>query len=164
MPNETSVEEFIKLAIELERSAQAFYQGLEVKFARHPELAQFWHLYAQEEDGHAQILEDVLKNLSPMISELPARAMMVWIAQQCQQMFAKGDFDRVQNLDDAYELAHQLESNEVNSIFLFVVTSYAIDRDFSPARQQLLLHVDRLSSGFPAAYCTKESRVTILAE
>lgn len=65
MPNETSVEEFIRLAIELERLAQVFYQGLEVKFSPYPELVRFWHLYAEEEDGHARILEDLIKTLSP---------------------------------------------------------------------------------------------------
>jgi hypothetical protein len=66
---------------------------------------------------------------------------------------------RAETLEDAYQLAHELESSEINTIFEFLLFTFADDPQATQfARDQLHEHVARLSAGFPELYSGAPSR------
>ncbi|MBN1506324.1 MAG: hypothetical protein JW955_05735, partial [Sedimentisphaerales bacterium] len=71
---------------------------------------------------------------------------------------------QVQNLDDAYEMAHDLESSETNTIFRFFITEFLPDKRIVTAiLHHLSEHVERLMTGLPAPYTTREQRFLLNA-
>jgi hypothetical protein len=87
-----------------------------------PGLPTFWQGLHDDEIQHAITLQNVRKSLTPeqLLSHSPkemwATAMII------QQMFSKDLLGSINTLNDAYELAHELEFFEVNAIFKFLAS------------------------------------------
>ncbi len=54
MSGDATIAALVELSISLEKSAAELYRWLELKFAHHQEVVDFWKRYADEEDMHAR--------------------------------------------------------------------------------------------------------------
>ena len=109
-------------AIEIEYMAARFYEALTDLFPHMPGIAVFWRGLTADEMEHALILEETRKRLTPEQIESPADPKMWKSLTQIHQKLSKNLIEEIETLDDAYELAHDLEFSEVNAIFQFLTT------------------------------------------
>ncbi len=164
MSDASTVANLIDLAIRLENASETLYRGMEAKFANHPDLAAFWHRYAAEEIGHARWLERLRKESGAEQLAMNTDPLMLQAALKLSEFSVDHALKRIQNLDDAYELASELENSETNAIFEFLFMNYYTDANtVTFLRSQLREHVTRLADSLPAAYRSREARQGIRA-
>ena len=164
MQEGATIAQLFALAIEVERAAERLYRGLEAKFASHPEIAGFWRQYADEEAGHALWLERLRDKLAPERLSVPAAPAMLESARVLLQWLIKNPVKEVKNLEDAYQLANELEHSEINVIFEFLITNFSVDRDTpSFLRAQLRKHLAKLMTEFPQQFGNNIMRSAIQA-
>ncbi len=90
--------------------------------------------------------------------------LMLQAALKLSEFSVDHALKRIQNLDDAYELASELENSETNAIFEFLFMNYYTDANtVTFLRSQLREHVTRLADSLPAAYRSRETRQGIRA-
>lgn len=165
MPNEATVAELFDLAIAAEKAAEALYRGLEAKFAHHQEVADFWGKYAAEEAGHAKWLERLRDTSGPGQLSALADPHILKDARKVLQFSVENRLREIKNLEDAYQLAHELESSETNAIFEFLITNFASDEETqSFLRSQLKEHIAMLTVGFPTQFQSAVRRREIRAQ
>jgi rubrerythrin len=145
-----TISELIGLAIAAERAAEELYRGLEAKFAHHEAVADFWHEYAEEEAMHAAWLERLRDSLPPERLSAPADPGVLEEATRALQVPVKRRLQGVHNLEDAYQLVHELENSETNAVFDFLITNFAEDEKAQAfLRSQLQDHIGKLAIDFP---------------
>jgi rubrerythrin len=114
-------------AITAEREAQTLYLGLAERFAHEPQVADFWREMAEEERLHIEGLQQIFESLTPQQQETPADPDTLWKAHELSQFSASKALQGIKTLEDAYELAHELEYSEVNTVFEFILTEFVGD-------------------------------------
>ncbi len=128
----------------------AIYLRFGKKFERYPEVAAFWNSYAGEENGHARWLAQLRERAGASRLRQPADPD---ILQQAERALARPVEDLlagVKDLQDAYELANELEHSETNTVFEFLINYFAEDAQTQAfLRAQLNDHIVRLTKGFP---------------
>lgn len=150
MPVFGSLEHLIELSIQAERLTESFYKRLARKFIQYPEVAQFWNNYAAEENGHARWLESLRNRLDPERLGEHVDPMVLEQANTASRIALDTILDGVKTLQDAYETANEMEHNETNAVFEFLISYFPGDpqaADF--LRAQLHEHVSRLMIDFP---------------
>lgn len=164
MPShEETVADLFELAIASEEAAAQLYRGFEAKFANQPDVARFWARYAAEEAGHARWLKDCRKTSSPEQLAAPANPEILQAASWIRRFFLEDTLAQIHNLQDAYELAHDLEHSETNLVFEFLITNYAGPKGLAFLRTQLSGHVDKLTNEFPARFGSPSLRKAVRA-
>ena len=159
-----TIEKLLNVAIRLEAAAGYFYEGLADGFSHCPEVAEFWRVMAAEEACHENRLVEWRASLSVARLSQPADARMLQMGENLLGVSVEELLGGVRNLDDAYEMAHDLESSETNTIFRFFITEFSQDqRVIAVLRQDLDEHMERLASGFPSRYATRAARVDVPA-
>jgi rubrerythrin len=96
-------------------------------FSHLPEVSNFWKDLAQDEEKHAKLLQTIQGNLSDnQLSQDADRDLMANIMQVLEDL---GNVlpDSIYTLDDAYEVAHELEFSEINSVFKVLATEFVSD-------------------------------------
>ncbi len=160
-----SVEDLFHLAIALERAAETFYRGLAAKFETQPKVALFWRKYEREEAGHARFLEELLDRLPPEKRRQPASTELVAAARRLLQTSSESLLARITNLEDAYRVAHEIETNETNLIFETLITDFAAsDRTVAFLKRQLREHGDGMGREFPPPYDSPVTRRSVQAD
>ncbi len=164
MAEESTVGELFTMAIEAERLAEVFYRRLAELFAAQPDVAAFWLIYAQEEAGHAQWLTE-MRDRQP-VEQLFQSAEKGMLAMAGQALAVSLDelVARVKNLEDAYQLANELEGGETNAVCEFLIDHFA-DNEKTQAflRVQLKHHISRMLTDFPTQFRGIGVRRSILA-
>ncbi len=118
-PEET-IERLFELAIENEYKLADIYERFKKLFSHVPGLPAFWQELHDDEIQHATTLQNVRKSLTPE-QLLSCFAKEMWDnAVRLHRMLSKDLVGSINTLDDAYELAHQIEFPEVNAIFKFL--------------------------------------------
>ena len=161
-----TVAELFERAIALERAAEALYEQLEKMFARHLEVALFWKHYADEENGHALYLERVHEGVGEGRLIQPADEDILRKVHYCLEQASPARLTKVKTLEDAYQLAHELENSETNAIFEFIVLNFSTDelaKSHAFLRTQLNTHIARLDNDFPNPYKSKAARQSLFA-
>jgi rubrerythrin len=154
-----SVRILFEYAIAAEHYARELYREFERLFTADPRVAAFWQRYAAEETGHATWLERLLKQLPPETCNAPADSDKLEAARRIIKVPLATALAGVETLEDAYQLAHELESSEINTIFQFLLFTFADDPQATQyARDQLSDHVARLTTAFPEPYTGVRSR------
>lgn len=118
-PEET-VEQLFKHSIEIEYKAAHIYETLSKLFSHVPGLTGFWQGLMEDERRHVTILQEIQKLLTP--EQLLAHSdQKMWEAVAgIQRKLSEDLVGAINTLDDAYELAHELEFSEVNAVFQFL--------------------------------------------
>jgi rubrerythrin len=159
-----SVRILFEYAIAAEYYARELYREFQRLFTAEPRVAAFWQRYAAEETGHATWLEQLLKKLPPETCDAPADSDKLEAARRIIKVPLATALAEVETLEDAYQLAHELESSEINTIFEFLLFTFADDPQATQfARDQLREHVARLTTGFPEPYTGVRSRRALQA-
>jgi rubrerythrin len=164
MPNEATVNELFDMAIKAEKAAEEVYRRLQAKFAPYPDAARFWRDYAAAEAGHAQWLGRIRDGLSLEQLAAPADAEIAAAAHRLLLFPVERALQGIKDLEDAYQLANEMESGETNVVFDFLITYFASDEQAqSLMRSQLRDHVAKISTGFPARFKSSASRLSVKA-
>ena len=154
----------IERAISWETAAAELYLGLAELFSSPPEVAEFWELMSRDERLHARLLATLRDSLpAERLAEPLSRADLESVGS-VEQLLETVSAARLDTLDDAHDIAHDLESSEVNTIFSLVMRS-AVD---SAARRTLIAaqldeHVGRLTE-FGATFDAEMRRSILPAE
>ncbi|MCX7682829.1 MAG: hypothetical protein N2508_12845 [Anaerolineae bacterium] len=159
MSHQPTVGELFDLAIKIERTAQSLYSELARGFAHYQEIASFWEEYALEEADHALWLEKVRDALPPDQLDEPADLRVVEEARKILMVSVDDLLARIRDLEDAYELVHEFESPETNTIFEFLITHfYGREDALSFIRTQLRGHIARITTEFPSRFSSPAAR------
>ncbi len=164
MVEQITVAQLFDMAIAAEHTAEHVYRSLKEKFRNHPDVAQFWDDYADEEVGHANWLNNIRKGLAPEQLDAPVEAQIIEKMNVVLRFSAENALREVEDLEDAYQLASDLENSETNAIFEFLVDHFASDeRTQAFLRAMLREHVAKLLIDFPSQFRTATVRRGIKA-
>ncbi len=122
---ENTVETLLSLAIACEKAVYEFYEGLLRKFAHVPRAVEVWQGMLEDEQMHIRFLEHIRSRLSPDRLRAPADTEMLQSIRKAAKFSPQSTLQKIQNLNDAYEFAHELEHSEVNAVLEFIITEYA---------------------------------------
>lgn len=111
-------------AISIELIAGRIYRDFSKFFSYEPDIASFWDGMCDDENKHAEILKETRDSISSEIMGSPADPTMWEKMAVVKSMMGKAVYKEVNNLDDAYDLAHQIESSEIEAIFKFLTLEY----------------------------------------
>ena len=120
MPEKT-FQVLFELAIDWETHARDSYENFANIFSHEPKVSAFWRQLAKDESGHLKVLKNILQTISKekLSAELDN---MQWNAViQVEGLINETSTRKVETLNDAYELAHSLETSEINTLFKMVV-------------------------------------------
>lgn len=119
-----TIENLFNYSIEVENRAAHLYETMAERFSHVSKLSDFWKGLAKDEIGHARILQEAKNSLTPeQLSALPPRQMWNNL-NEIRAKFGRDLLGRVKTLEDAYQLAHDLEYSEVNGIFKFLAGEF----------------------------------------
>ena len=164
MNNLVTVEQTFEVAIAAERAVESLFQGLAVKFAPYPDLAEFWRQYAQEEAMHARWLLGARGRLSPEQLAAQVSAETVAAMRATAVFSVETALGQVKNLEDAYNLVTELENGETNAIFLFLLDHFEPSEETGNfIRAQLNSHIVKLATSLPAQYQSGEGHRAVKA-
>jgi len=113
-------EQLFQFSLAAEREASDFYRFLEGVFPSHPEVAAFWARMRRDEEKHVEELSRIHAGIP---ANLLAAAADAGILAQASRIARFGLLERaagLENLDQAYELAHRLENSEIATVFSFI--------------------------------------------
>lgn len=165
-PEKETVGALFEYAIALERAAESLYRHFAAIFSHYPEVARFWNAYADEERGHASYLEQVRAGVSAERLSSPADNAMLQKVHYCLEAAAQAQETNIENLDEAYHLAVELENSETNAIFEFMIVNFSTEelaKAHKFLKTQLSSHVARLENDFPNPYKSRTARQHALA-
>jgi DNA-binding GntR family transcriptional regulator len=160
----STVEELFELAIQIENTCQALYESMEGKFAHQPEIVSYWHCYALEEAGHARWLADLRSRSTRDELEKKASDEVLLHAKKMLKFTSDQAGKHVHDLEEAYQVATELENSETNAVFEFLIANYAGDQGtVNFLRTQLKVHMSNLQTNLPRAYQSKSARRSLKA-
>lgn len=113
----STVAALFEMSIGIEQKAAAFYVHMAAAFNHMPEVSAFWQQLHSEEIEHENILRGVCASLPPETLAGPPEPFLAERVSDACRLIDAVDVDAVRTLDDAYELAHELEFSEVNAVF-----------------------------------------------
>jgi len=157
MPEKT-IQALLELAINWETQARDLYANFANLFNHEPKVSAFWIQLSKDESGHIDVLKDIL-NKTPTEKLLMEVSNEQWNSvTRVEVLIKEASTRKIQTLDDAYELAHQLEMSEVNTLFKILVNDYLPDEEghkfiLSDVKE----HIDRLMK-FGKEYTQSQKR------
>jgi rubrerythrin len=113
--------EVIERAAGLETQLREVYESFAELFSAEPEAASFWQEMAEGERVHASQLVETLSAYSPERLAEQADLKLVSAVDGVEEAVREARGVPVVTLDDAYEVAHMLESSEINTVFGLLV-------------------------------------------
>jgi rubrerythrin len=159
-----TIGDLLVMGIQLEAAAQHFYEGLAEMFTHCPQVAEFWRLFATDEMVHGA---QITKWREAASADRLAERADVALLEAGRRLLVPSVQERlgeVRNLDDAYEMAHDLETSETNTIFRLFITEFSQDKRIVMAMMRHLdEHVERLMAGLPTEYAARARRVEVEA-
>ncbi len=141
-----TLQDLFDRAIRIEKQAGSIYRELEKRFSHDREAAALWRALAADEDSHAAILSSVLRDAPADKLARPAPDEVWYQVTHILNVLSRDLLASIENLRDAYELAHQLEYSEVNAVFEFLSVDALpgkVEREF--IRKHIAEHQKRLS-------------------
>ena len=119
-----TIEAIFARAIGFEYKAADIFKEFSKLFSHIQEISSFWQELAEDEIQHAETLQNIRKSLTSeqLLSPCDKEISMKVDITQC--MLTAVSIASIRNLDDAYELAHELEFSEVNTIFKLMTTEF----------------------------------------
>jgi hypothetical protein len=142
----TSLGELIDTAIAAEQAARKVYLGFTHKFFFRPDVSDFWQTMADDESDHARILAGMRECVPAEDLITPIDARLAEKARQLRALDIHKLVSSVDNLDDAYRIAYDLESSEVNTIFNFLTIRFlSTDESYDIITATIDRHLLRLA-------------------
>ena len=115
-----TVGEILDRAIKIEKRVADLYAVFAKRFSYVPGMSDFWRDLRRDEIGHMGELRVVYESLPAEKLRVPeSRAISISVHRA--MAFVEDDcFSRIKTLDDAYEIARNLESSEINAVFEYL--------------------------------------------
>jgi rubrerythrin len=155
--------ELINAAIAAEDAAQRIYLAFKGKFLYRPDIANFWQAMADDENEHAQILSRIHGRIAVEDLAVLVDIQMAEKAYTLQELNVLELINSLHNLNDAYEIAYDLESSEVNTIFNFLIIRFlSTDESYEIISSAIDPHLLRLA-GFARTFGNTEQCKSVLA-
>jgi hypothetical protein len=153
MANPLTVGEVFETAIATERSFEDLYNQMQIAFAQLPDMAQFWGRFSSDEARHATWLSGLRARLDRDVLSKPVSEEIVRLVRGVADFSADRAMSQVSDLEDAFELANELENAETNAIFQFLIQNFEPDAQMQAfLRTQLDKHIGALMYAVPPAY------------
>jgi rubrerythrin len=125
MPDsERTIHHVIQGAIEAENQSRHVYVQFSQMFAHVPDVAGFWQDLAYDEAKHAHTLKKTQDSLSSEQLATPADRKLLRSVAKTIALVDKISLETIRTLDNAYELAHELEFSELNYVFKCVAGDF----------------------------------------
>ncbi len=153
-------------AIQLEKAVETMYRQLGKLFAQDHDVVKFWNHFADEERGHASYLERIRKGVDIKRLSEPADDKMIQDVHMCLNASSPKRLDDIQNFEDAYQLAVELENSETNAIFEFMIENFSADeltKSQKFLKIQLSNHLNGLIKELPSRYGSSIARQNLTA-
>ena len=119
-----TIGEIFSIAIENECKVADFYTALKKLFVNILEISAFWAGMAEDEKLHMKTLQGIYNSLNQEQLISPSEEHLFKSVIAIRDFLSKNLINSVKNLDDAYEIAHQIESSEVNAILKFLLNHF----------------------------------------
>jgi hypothetical protein len=120
MEKSMTLSQLFECGIAAENAARDFYLGLIQKFSSQPVVSAFWKTMSDDEESHARTLEKARNSMSGDKLAGFVDAAMAEKARALRKLSVPEMLDSIHNLNDAYLLAHELESSDINTVFNFL--------------------------------------------
>ncbi len=148
MTTRPTIHDYFELAIQGENDLRQFYIGLAEKFTTTPNAQAFWQQMADDEAEHAQRLIDIRNTLNPEQLAAAADVRPYLDLKKAMASPPSEALKQVRNLQEAYELATELETGEFNAAFKFLVENFLWEgnESLSLILSKLELHIGKLTS------------------
>lgn len=160
----STIEDLLAIAVQIERLCERLYRRMEGMFPSTPEVVAFWRKYADEEVGHALWLEKLRARCTPAQLAQVADAQILVTAERMLEFVTTHALKTVTTLEDAYQMATELENSETNAIVEFLIDNFTDDpASVSFLRAQLKGHVANLEKTLPSRYQSKLARSELKA-
>ena len=154
-----TVAELFDIAIYLEAAGEGIYGHWRKLFADHPKVSAFWKEYQEEEFHHARLLRKIRENLTSEQLVAPADLEVYQAALNVQEDTKRINKD-VETLDEALELASQIENSEINTILEFLVTYFSQEETTKEmVHHQMREHVETLNNLSPVSVFGKDYKM-----
>ncbi|MEN8126637.1 MAG: ferritin family protein [Planctomycetota bacterium] len=141
-----SLDELIDAAVTAEGVARKVYLGFTHRFMQCPDAANFWQTMADDESDHARILKDIRQHVSAEELASPVDARLADKAHDLRSLNPQALVNSITNLDDAYQIAYDLESSEVNTVFNFLTIRFlSTDESYDIITATIDRHLLRLA-------------------
>jgi rubrerythrin len=128
MPEKT-IQVLFELAINWETQARDLYADFANLFSHEPMVSAFWIQLSKDESGHIDVLKDILNTISTEKRLMEVGKEQWTSVARVEGLIKEASTRKVLTLDDAYELAHQLEMSEVNTLFKILANDYLPDEE-----------------------------------
>lgn len=163
-PQYGTVLHLLELAAQGERFFESFYKRVAARFSHHPEIEKFWLDYAADEAGHAQWIEHLIERVPAEILASPTDPQVLSDAEHALSVPMDNLLHSIRTLQDAFEVANELEHSETNAVIDFLFTHFSEDAEARTfLRAQLHEHIERLMIQFPRQHGTGTLRRGITA-
>lgn len=141
-----TMESVFMQAIRFELRVEQFYLELAAGSAAYPPAAELWAKMAADERHHACELKRLLEGLSAEQREEPAERDLAERVGQVHRQADRLSLDSVVTLYDAYQLAHEMESGELNYLFRLLIRKFIPSGDRCRLlTEEVTMHQQRLS-------------------
>jgi rubrerythrin len=124
-----TLQHLFELAINWETQAHDLYIKFANLFEHVPKVSGFWIQLSKDESGHIDVLKDMLKKISKEKLLMEVSNEQWNSVTRVEGLIKEATTKEVNTLSDAYEMAHQLEMSEVNTLFKILVNDYLLDKE-----------------------------------
>ena len=136
--------QFFEEAISFERKAAEIYTELSRMFSHSPDVSVIWDQMRNDELFHADELQNLRIELTHEQLSASVDETMWEKVVSVHQLLREESLSSIKDLSDAYELANQLESSEVNAIFQFLLETMPSHERRRYVLSKISEHLERL--------------------
>lgn len=162
-----TIQKLFDQTIALQKASEAFYSRLTALFTYYSsEIADFWKRFSEEDHQAAVFLETIRNRLPRERLEQIADPGIFHRVQKCLEDTLILTGKPIDNLEEAYRIALQLEGLENHAIYEFMVLNFAPQEITQPSGiAHLKAHerIHQLKQNLPGAFRTSASRRKINA-
>jgi len=164
MPMQWTLRDVFEIAIQAERNAAAVYEGLAEMFADYRTISEFWIRMGDDELQHAAALEEIHRELSPETLVAAPTHSVASSATSLALRPADELLEGVHNFNDACQLAHDMESSEINTLFLYLRTKLIPSEERCSLATRAIYHHQNQLTMFTRQFGGSDAKASILAK
>jgi rubrerythrin len=153
-----TLQHLFELAINWETQARDLYAKFANLFNHEPKVSAFWIQLSKDESGHIDVLKDMVKKISKEKLLMEVSNEQWNSVTRVEGLIKEATTKEVNTLSDAYEMAHQLEMSELNTLFKIFVKDYLPDEEGHKfIMADVTEHIDKLMT-FEKEYTQSQRR------
>lgn len=124
---QVTIDAVFEQAIKAELRSAELYKHMAEGFSHSPGISEFWNGLRKDEVTHAKALKEIRKTLTDEHLAGNAEVDLATKARAVERFFE--DLPPITTLQDAYEIAHDLEYTEINVLFLLLIKQFISSED-----------------------------------